>query len=419
MTSKNSNPDSHRAQIPNSKPDGNQEEHSLFQTNRSFPDKTGQAVPQDDNIEHPESSIPTSAEAQVGRHHPESSIENPASSIPKSPLFGKTLEELKQVVSELGLPGFTAKQIADWLYKKEISSVEEMTNLSKKARELLSEKYDLGLMKPMKVQESKDGTKKYLFPTLHNKFIETAMIPDKERVTVCVSSQVGCKMGCLFCMTGKQGFNGQLTAGEILNQIRSIEEYSRITNIVYMGMGEPFDNFDEVLKSTQILTSEWGYGMSPHRVTVSTIGIVPGLRRFLKESNCNIAISLHTPFDSEREKLMPVQIAYPIQKVINEILSFDFDNQRKLSFEYIVFGGLNDTPIHVKEMARLLNGIKSHVNLIRFHPIPGTPLNPTDEIRLQEFKDQLNKKGILTTIRASRGKDIYAACGLLSTKGLE
>jgi 23S rRNA (adenine2503-C2)-methyltransferase len=347
------------------------------------------------------------------------SIENQDSSPEKQNLFGTTLDELAQMVWELGLPRFTSKQIADWLYKKEISSIEEMTNLSKKDRELLSEKYDLGLNKPVKVQESKDGTKKYLFPTFHNKFIETAMIPDKERITVCVSSQVGCKMGCLFCMTGKQGFNGQLTAGEILNQIRSIEEFNQVTNIVYMGMGEPFDNFDEVLKSTQILTSEWGYAMSPHRITVSTIGIVPGLKRFLKESNCNVAISLHTPFDNEREKLMPVQIAYPIQKVIDEILASDLDNQRKLSFEYIVFGGFNDTTAHVKEMARLLNGIKSHVNLIRFHPIPGTSLNPTDEIRLQEFKNQLNKKGILTTIRASRGKDIYAACGLLSTQGLE
>jgi 23S rRNA (adenine2503-C2)-methyltransferase len=388
-------------------------------SNRSF-------VPQDDkNAGHPASSPDVHRDLRFAAT---SSIENPASSIPafaeataggqKQPLFGKTLEELKQVVAALGLPGFTAKQIADWLYKKEISSVDEMTNLSKKARELISEKYEFGLTNPVKVQVSSDGTKKYLFHTLHNKFIETAMIPDKERVTVCVSSQVGCKMGCLFCMTGKQGFNGQLTAGEILNQIRSISEYGHVTNIVYMGMGEPFDNLDEVLKSTLILTAEWGYAMSPHRVTVSTIGIIPGLRRFLKESNCNIAISLHTPFDHEREKLMPVQIAYPIQKVINEIHSFDFDNQRKLSFEYIVFGGLNDTPLHVKEMARLLNGIKSHVNLIRFHPIPGTPLNPTDETRLQEFKEQLNKKGILTTIRASRGKDIYAACGLLSTKGI-
>jgi 23S rRNA (adenine2503-C2)-methyltransferase len=244
------------------------------------------------------------------------------------------------------------------------------------------------------------------------------MIPEKERVTVCVSSQVGCKMGCLFCMTGKQGFNGQLTAGEIVNQIRSIDEYGQVTNIVYMGMGEPFDNLDEVLKSIDLLTSEWGYAMSPHRITVSTIGIIPGLKRFLSESKCNLAISLHTPFDEERQRLMPVQIAYPIQNVMDEIRSCDFERQRKLSFEYIVFGGLNDTPAHVKEMARLLNGIKSHINLIRFHPIPGTPLRQTDENRLQEFKDRLNEKGILTTIRASRGQDIYAACGLLSTKEL-
>lgn len=336
----------------------------------------------------------------------------------KECLFGKNILELTEIVTELGLPKFTANQIAGWLYQKNISSVEEMSNLSKKARELLSEKYELGLIAPVKVQESKDGTKKYLFPTFHSKFIETAMIPDKERKTVCVSSQVGCKMGCLFCMTGKQGFNGQLTAGEIVNQIRSIEEHAEITNIVYMGMGEPFDNLDEVLKSIEILTSPWGYAMSPRRITVSSIGIIPGLKRFLNESDCNVAISLHTPFDKEREQLMPVQVAYPIQRVIDEIRSFDFGNQRKVSFEYIVFGGLNDTPAHVKEMARLLNGVKSHVNLIRFHPIPGTPLHKTDENRLQKFKDELNTKGILTTIRASRGQDIYAACGLLSTKAL-
>jgi 23S rRNA (adenine2503-C2)-methyltransferase len=336
----------------------------------------------------------------------------------KQKLFGKTLDELTALVLELGLPKFAAKQLADWLYKKEITSIEEMSNLSKASRVKLSEKYEVGLQAPLKVQESTDGTKKYLFPTDHGKFIETAMIPDKERKTVCVSSQVGCKMGCLFCMTGKQGFNGQLTAGEIVNQIRMIEEFGSVTNIVYMGMGEPFDNLDEVLKSTEILTAEWGYGMSPRRVTVSSIGIVPALKRFLNESNCNLAISVHTPFDTERQQLMPVQMAYPIQRVVDEIRSFDFDNQRKLSFEYIVFGGLNDTPKHVREMARLFDGIKSHVNLIRFHPIPGTPLQQTDETRLQEFKDQLNQKGILTTIRASRGQDIYAACGLLSTKAL-
>ena len=336
----------------------------------------------------------------------------------KQPLFGKTLSELSELVVELGLPKFTAKQIADWLYKKEVSSIEEMSNLSKKNRDLLAEKYEFGITAPIKVQSSVDGTRKYLFPTVHEKFIETAMIPDKERKTVCVSSQVGCKMGCLFCMTGKQGFNGQLTAGEIVNQIRSIEEFGSVTNIVYMGMGEPFDNLNEVMKSIEIMTADWGYGMSPRRITVSSIGIIPGLKRFLKESDSNVAISLHTPFDREREMLMPVQIAYPIQKVVDEIRSFDFDRQRKLSFEYIVFGGLNDTEKHVKEMARLLNGLRCRVNLIRFHEIPGTPLKKSDETRLQEFKDELNKKGLITTIRASRGQDIYAACGLLSTKEL-
>jgi 23S rRNA (adenine2503-C2)-methyltransferase len=335
------------------------------------------------------------------------------------PLFGKTLDELYTLTAELGLPKFTAKQIADWLYKKKVRSIEDMTNLSKKARAQLAENYEVGTFAPLKVQESKDGTKKYLFPTSHNKFIETAMIPDKNRKTVCVSSQVGCKMGCLFCMTGKQGFNGQLTAGEIVNQVQMIDEAEEITNIVYMGMGEPFDNLDEVLKSIEILTEEWGYAMSPRRITVSSIGIVPALKRFLNESKCNLAISVHTPFDEERQKLMPVQVAYPLKDIINEIRSFDFDSQRKVSIEYIVFGGLNDTPLHVKEMARLLNGIRSHINLIRFHPIPGTPLEKTDESRLQQFKDELNNKGLLTTIRASRGQDIFAACGLLSTKELQ
>jgi len=331
-------------------------------------------------------------------------------------LFGKTLIELTALAVELGLPKFTGKQMAEWLYQKDISSIEEMTNLSKKARELLSSKYEFGLVDSTKVQESIDGTKKYLFPTGKGKFVETAMIPDDDRKTVCVSSQVGCKMGCLFCMTGKQGFQGQLTAGEIVNQIRNIPEWHDVTNIVYMGMGEPFDNLEEVLKSLEILTSEWGFAMSPRRITVSTIGIVPGMLTFLNQSEAHLAVSMHTPFDDERQKLMPVQVAYPLAEVIHEIKSWDFGRQRRVSFEYIVFKGLNDSPRHVQELAKILNGIKCRINLIRFHPIPGTPLEGTDEATLQKFKEKLNDKGILTTIRASRGQDIYAACGLLSTK---
>jgi len=336
----------------------------------------------------------------------------------KDQLFGKDLNELQEISLALGLPKFTGKQLADWLYKKEITSIDEMSNLSKNARELLNEKYEFGISAPSKVQVSLDGTKKYLFPTSQNKFIETAMIPDDDRKTVCVSTQVGCKMGCLFCMTGKQGFQGQLTAGEIVNQIRSIKEYGDVSNIVYMGMGEPFDNLDAVLKSLDILTSEWGYAMSPRRITVSSIGIIPAMLRFLNESEAHLAISLHTPFDEERRKLMPVQIAYPIADVVREIRGWDFGRQRRVSFEYILFKGLNDTPLHIRELVKLLSGIRCRINLIRFHPVPGTPLESPDEETINNFRDQLNDKDIIATVRASRGQDIYAACGLLSTKEL-
>ena len=225
-------------------------------------------------------------------------------------------------------------------------------------------------------------------------------------------------MGCLFCMTGKQGFQGNLTAGEILNQYRSLPEKERITNIVYMGMGEPLDNLDPVLKSLEVLTSPWGYAMSPRRITVSTIGITPSMKEFLDNSEAHLAVSLHSPFEEERRKLMPVQQVYPLKEVLEEIRSWNFGRQRRVSFEYILFRGLNDSRRHVNELSRILHGIRCRINLIRFHPIPGTPLEAPGEETIQEFKKQLNDKGIITTIRASRGQDIWAACGLLSTKAL-
>jgi len=336
----------------------------------------------------------------------------------KEGLFGKTLSELQKVVEELKMPAFTAKQLAGWLYQKEISSIEEMTNISKAHREKLTESYSLGLSQPIKVQESKDGTKKYLFQASGGNFIETAMIPDKDRKTVCVSSQVGCKMGCLFCMTGRQGFQSNLSAGEIVNQFRSIAEFPTVTNLVYMGMGEPFDNLEQVLKSIEILTSEWGYALSPKRITVSSIGIIPGLKTFLQKSDSHLAISMHTPFDEERRKLMPIEQVYALKDVLAEIRSVNFGLQRRISFEYIMFAGINDTPMHVKELARILNGIRCRINLIRFHPIPDSPLKGSNDATIMEFKEALNRKGILTTVRASRGQDIFAACGLLSTKEL-
>ncbi len=335
------------------------------------------------------------------------------------PIYGKTIDELKSIVNAEGLPSFTATQLAEWLYRHNAETFDEMTNLSKKARGMLAAKYVVGLTKPERVSESADGTKKYLFPIANNRFIEAAYIPDSDRATLCVSSQSGCKMGCLFCMTAKQGFQGNLSAGEILNQLRSIPEYQQVTNIVYMGMGEPLDNLDNVLKSLEILTSKWGMGWSAKRITVSTIGLIPALRQFFEKSNCHLAISLHSPFDQERRMLMPIQNVYPISEVVAELRKYKFSDHHRLSFEYIMFDGLNDTPRHVKELARLLNGLTCRINLIRFHPIPNSPLRTSPDDRIVQFRDALTAKGIYTTIRASRGQDIQAACGLLSTKALQ
>jgi 23S rRNA (adenine2503-C2)-methyltransferase len=336
----------------------------------------------------------------------------------KESLLGKTFDEIKDIVKELGLPNFTAKQITEWLYKKNVSSFNDMTNLSKQARQLLEDKYMVGKQQFSKVQESIDGTKKYLYATQNNQFIEAAYIPDDDRNTLCVSSQVGCKMGCVFCMTGKQGFQSNLTANEIINQVYSLPEFDKLTNMVYMGMGEPMDNINEVLKSLEIFTSDWGMAWSPRRINVSTIGVIPAMKRFIEESQAHLAISLHSPFNEERKRLMPIENVYPAEEVVELLLGYDWAHQRRVSFEYIMFKDVNDTADHVKGLAKLLNRLKCRINLIRFHPIPNTPLLGTDDTKMEWFKGELEKKGITTTIRRSRGQDIYAACGLLSTKEL-
>ncbi|MGQ1891558.1 23S rRNA (adenine(2503)-C(2))-methyltransferase RlmN [Thermophagus sp. OGC60D27] len=333
-------------------------------------------------------------------------------------LLGKTLGELKVVAAENKMPGFTAKEMARWLYQKKITDIDQMTNISKEARNRLKEKYEIGRFEPSKVQVSKDGTKKYLFPASGGLFIEAAYIPEKDRHTLCISSQVGCKMGCLFCMTGKQGFQGQLSAREIVNQVLSLPESDSLTNVVFMGMGEPMDNIDNVLKSLEIFTSEWGMGWSPRRINVSTIGVEPAMRRFIDESDAHLAISLHSPFNEERRRLMPIEQVYPVETVIEALREYDFGRQRRISFEYIMFQGVNDTMAHVKGLTKLLNGLRCRINLIRFHPIPETPLRGTSEDKMRWFADELNKKGLIITIRRSRGEDIFAACGLLSTKNM-
>jgi 23S rRNA (adenine2503-C2)-methyltransferase len=328
-------------------------------------------------------------------------------------LFGKTLDELVMSVKEKGLPSFSGKQIADWLYKKGVSDINEITNLSKKARERLSSEYEIGLYPPAEVQVSSDGTKKYLYRLRSGNSIESVYIPESERATLCISSQAGCRMGCRFCMTARQGLKANLTSGEILNQIWSLPEKNKLTNVVFMGMGEPMDNIDETLKSLEILTANYSIGWSHKRITVSTIGVLSGLEKFLKNSQCRLAISLHSPFDEERRKLLPMQKVFPIKDVL-KLIEKDEYTQRRISFEYIMFAGVNDSIRHANALVKLLSGNDFRINLIRFHKIPDNSLSPSDETTIENFKNHLNSKGLLTTIRSSRGEDIFAACGMLS-----
>lgn len=333
----------------------------------------------------------------------------------KKNLLGMTIGELQSAVVELGMPKFTALQISKWLYENHVKSIDEMTNISKTNRQKLAAAYNVGCLPHLGFQKSEDGTIKYLFPTASNNFIETVYIPEKDRATLCVSSQVGCKMNCQFCQTGKQGFDGNLTACDILNQIYSLPEQDKLTNIVFMGQGEPMDNLDNVLRATNILTDENGYAWSPKRITVSSVGITNKLKRFLDESECHVAISLHSPIHEQREMMMPAEKAFPISEVVELLRHYDFSHQRRLSFEYIMFGGFNDTTTHAREIVKLLRGLDCRVNLIRFHQIPGVNLHASDEKRMETMRDYLINHGIFTTIRASRGEDIFAACGLLST----
>lgn len=331
------------------------------------------------------------------------------------PLLGMSLQELKDVAKSLGMPAFTGGQMAKWLYAKHVSSIDDMTDISKANREKLKGQYAIGCVQPTDRVQSCDGTVKYLYPTASGKFVETVYIPDKDRATLCVSSQVGCKMNCLFCQTGKQGFEGNLTVCDILNQIYSLPERDTLTNIVFMGQGEPMDNLDNVLRATEVLTADYGYAWSPKRITVSSVGLRGKLKRFIEESDCHLAISLHSPIHEQRAMLMPAERAMPITDIVEMLRGYDFSHQRRLSFEYIVFGGLNDSQTHAREIIKLLKGLDCRVNLIRFHQIPGVDLHGADESRMEAFRDYLTGHGVFTTIRASRGQDIYAACGLLST----
>lgn len=372
----------------------------------------------------------------------------------KEKLLGMTPDELKAAVESCGLKPFVARQIAGWLYAKRVTDWDRMTNIGKDARRRLAERFDLGTAAPIGSALSSDGTRKYLFPVQPKnaralpaamsagcaadvslpqdspltgvaqsaaaggatgfEAVEAVMIPDDDRRTLCVSSQAGCKMGCKFCMTGRQGFHGNLDVAGILNQFLSIDQPQLLTNAVFMGMGEPFDNYEAVSKAILVLTSDWGFGWSPKRITVSTIGVLPVLKRYLDEQRCHLAVSLHNPFPDERLSMMPVQKAYDIRKVVDLIKQYDFSGQRRVSFEYTMFAGFNDDKRHADALTMMLRGLECRVNLIRFHKIPDFPYDCTSDAAMQNFRDRLNNNGITCTIRSSRGEDILAACGMLA-----
>jgi 23S rRNA (adenine2503-C2)-methyltransferase len=333
-------------------------------------------------------------------------------------LLGKTLEELQSIAQEVGLPRFAGKQLAEWLYVRRAVSFDEMTNISLKGREALKANYTIGRHKAVAEAVSQDGTKKYLFQ-VGEQCIESVYIPDNDRATLCVSTQAGCKMGCKFCMTGTLGFHGHLMAVDILNQIFSIPDADKLTNIVYMGEGEPLDNLDSVLRSLEVMTSAWGCGWSPKRITVSSVGINKGLKRYIEECDCHLAISLHNPFAVERQTVMPIEKVNHLSDVIGLLKEYDWSHQRRVSFEYICWNGVNDTIKHANELLRVLKGLDCRINLIRFHASPTSNAQDTvalpssDERQMEWLRDYLTDHGITTTIRRSRGEDILAACGML------
>lgn len=344
-------------------------------------------------------------------------------------LLGKTLTELQEVALSVGLQKFAGKQLAEWLYVRRVTSFDQMTNISLKGREALKANYCIGRHAPVREAISQDGTRKYLFEISANananadRFIEAVYIPDEDRATLCVSTQAGCKMGCRFCMTGTLGFHGQLSATEILNQIFEIDQLAitnnqlPLSNLVYMGEGEPMDNIDNVLRSLEIMTASYACAWSPKRITVSTVGI-PAMKRFLDESECHLAVSLHNPFVSEREEIMPAQKIMSIAEVVALLKQYDWSHQRRVSFEYICWAGQNDSIRHAKELLRLLKGLNCRINLIRFHEgvedIKAERHFPSsNEAQMEFLRDYLTQNGLTTTIRKSRGEDILAACGML------
>ncbi|HKK40857.1 MAG TPA: 23S rRNA (adenine(2503)-C(2))-methyltransferase RlmN [Bacteroidales bacterium] len=329
-------------------------------------------------------------------------------------LIGLTYSEIESVITGMGFKQTHALTIVNYMYKRRITDLSLIPGLPVSLRNNLINENSSAVNGPVSRIASADGTVKYLFRTADKKEFETVYIPDGKRNTVCVSTQSGCRMGCKYCATAQYGFHGNLNTGEIISQVLRIKESAIIDHIVFMGMGEPMDNIDNVLKACQIMTTERGMALGHKNVTVSSVGLAPGIKTFLENTKCNFTLSLHSPFPEERAGIMPVEKKYPVQNIIEMLKSLPIKRDRRITLAYVMIKGWNDTDTHLRALTGLVKGSSLRINLLPFHSIPGSGTESSTADRMQYFKHVLVCQGVSASVRKSRGADISAACGLLA-----
>ena len=338
----------------------------------------------------------------------------------KPDLIGLNAHEIEKWAVGLGIDAYRGRQIQNWLFKRLASSFEEMTDLSKSLRALLKEKANISPLEKIERQVSEDGTKKYLFKLMDGDYVESVLIPERDHFTLCISSQVGCAMGCLFCLTAKQGLKRNLKTSEIIDQVIQVRKFmddpDRMTNIVLMGMGEPLANYNTVVKAIGILISEDGMNFSHRKVTLSTCGLLPQIKRMGQDITINLAISLNAADDKTRSLLMPINKKYPLKNLISACRDFPLPNRRMITFEYILIEGVNDRDEDALKLCGLLSGLRAKVNLIPLNPYPGLDMSPPPIERILHFQDILLQNHFTVIVRKSKGGDIKAACGQLRGK---
>ena len=341
----------------------------------------------------------------------------------RTPIKALAPDRLAETLIEHGFPRYRASQVLQWIYQHQVESFEEMTNIAKQDRTRMAELFVLGSIRPLKTERSVDGTRKILFQLDDGHTIESVLIPDEDRMTLCISSQVGCRQACRFCLTGGGGFVRNLQGWEIADQVLEAgrllrrEQVGNITNIVLMGMGEPLDNYEETIRALKIITSDQTIGISPRRVTLSTSGLVPQIDSLGTSGyRVNLAISLNAPSDEVRDRIMPVNLRYPLKELLAACRRFPLEPRRRITFEYVLLRGVNDSEQDARAVARMLKGIRCKINLIPFNPFPGSDFDRPEDKAVRRFQQILLDHHFTAPVRESRGRDISAACGQLREK---